>query len=468
MSPRSRGIQRPIAAWLLAAVVAASSATAEVVQPPPDQAEPLFSRDLGSCSYGGAAIADLDGDGRPEVVFGTYYNDERVLALRGDGSVLWEVESDGGPVDNSVTVADLTGDGRPEVVWGDSGTTELHVADAAGRDLWSRTIGEVLDAPKAVADLDGDGRLELVVASCGTAGQPGGLRAFRAASGEPLWTAEAGGCYQSAPLLFDQDGDRLPDVVVSTWFDENVRAFSGRDGSLRWETPIGGWTYHAGSFGDLNGDGVPDVALGDYSATLWAIDGSDGAVLWQRPLEGERYVFGPTAMGDVDGDGDTEIVVAAQRLHVYAPDGTRERAIDLPGACTRGPTLADVDDDGLPDIVLALDGPRLRVVRGTDGSVLYDRAFAESAGMDFHPAIGDLDGDGRLDAFVVYGRGQSDTPELNWGKAVAVPLGGSGRPWPTYSHDHHHSGNYAWPTGADVNAPPASHLPLVGNGRRAP
>jgi len=424
------------------------------------QGDHLFDVELASCSYGGAAIEDLDGDGAPEVLLGTYFNDERVLALSADGTAIFALPSGGGPVDNSVTVADLDRDGSPEVMWGNSATTEFHVADSSGNDLWSTVVGEVLDAPEAVADVDGDGALDIVLASCGSDASRPGLRAFVGTTGELLWEAEVGGCYQSAPLLFDQDGDGLVDVVVSTWFDEKVRAFSGRDGRLRWETPIAGWTYHAGSFGDLSGDGVPDVAVGDYSATLWAIDGANGDVLWRKELPGVHYVFGPTAMGDLDGDGRLEIVVAAERLLVYEATGALRYAVDLPGFCTRGPVLVDLDGDGLPDVLTAVDGPSLLGFRGVDGEKVVEHAFdtptGEVADMNFHPAVADLDGDGLNDVVTVYGRGRSDEQSANWGRAVAVQLGGSGPGWPTYSHDHHHSGNYHYPVGSAVNDLPRS------------
>jgi hypothetical protein len=422
----------------------------------PDRAteDVLFDFALSAPSFGGGAVDDLDGDGDLEVVFGTYFNDERVIALHHDGTLLWEIPSGGGPVDKSVTLADLDADGRPEVLWGDSATTEFHVADAGGRDVWSRVIGEVLDAPEAIGDVDGDGALDIVLASCGSEeGERPGLRAFDGMSGAVLWSAATSGCYQSAPLLFDQDGDGLLDVVVSTWFDEKVRAFSGVDGSLRWETPIGGWTYHAGSFGDLDGDGVPDVALGDYSGRLWAIDGADGSVLWSTPLPGERYVFGPSAMGDLDGDGALEIVVAADALHVYGAGGARRFGVPLPAPSLRGPALTDLDGDGLPDIVVALDTPGVRGFSGLSGAELFARDFAEAGEAGFQPTIADLDGDGASDVFVVYGVGRSDEPQANWGRAVALPLGGTGNAWPTYSHDHHHSGNYEYPIGAHVNDP---------------
>lgn len=426
----------------------------------PRAGELLFDLALRSPSFGGGAVGDLDGDGDPEILFGTYYRDERVLALHHDGSTLWELPSGGGPVDNSVTVADLDGDARPEVMWGNSETNEFHVAGADGRDRWTKVIGEVLDAPEAVGDVTGDDALEIVLASCGPrSGEPGGLRAFDGTSGRLRWTADVGGCYQSAPLLFDQDGDGRLDVVVSTWFDDKVRGFAGLDGRMRWETTIGGWTYHAGAFGDLSGDGVPDVTLGDYSGMLWALDGRDGAVLWSRKLEGVTYVFGPTAMGDLDDNGALEVVVAADNLQVFDALGTRQLRIDLPGYAPRGAVLVDADDDGLPDILTATDGnlgdqlPAINVHSGRDGRLLHSRTFPQPAPFNFHPTVADLDGDGANDVFAVYGRGQSDTPEANWGRAVAFTLGGRGPGWPTYGHDHHHSGNYELPAGAAINLP---------------
>lgn len=423
--------------------------------------DPIFEVDLDSTSYGGASIADLDGDGAPEILFGTYYNDERVVGLNGDGSVHLQIPSGGGPVDNSVTVADLNGDGEPEILWGNSGSTWFHCARADGTDIWTYFTGEVLDAPEAVGDVNGDGQLDIVLASCGS------LRAFTGYTGALLWTASVSGCYQSAPLLFDQDGDGLLDVVVSVWGfsagDNKVRGFSGLDGHLLWEAEIGSGSYHAGSFGDLNDDGVPDVAIGDNSGAVWVLDGTDGELLWTDPLPGENQIFGPTAMGDLDGDGALEVVVAGQRLWVFDRQGNLEFDVPLQAYCSRGPVLVDTDGDTLSDILVATDVPAITVYSGLDGSQLYDHPFAAAPPVDndHHPAVADIDGDGTLEVFTVYGRGYSVDPQLNWGKAVLLDLGAVGAPWPTFSHDHHHSGNDQYPPGAAVNEDPCATSDLA-------
>jgi hypothetical protein len=113
--------------------------------------------------------------------------------------------------------------------------------------------------------------------------------------------------------------------------------------------------------------------------------------------------------------------------------------------------LVDHDGDGLPDILTTVEGPRVVVYSGLTGAVLFSQTFPSAPDHDFQPAVWDLDGDGLNEVFTVYGRGRSDTPHLNWGTAVALPLGIGGPGWPTFSHDHHHSGNYHYPPGAGVN-----------------
>jgi len=173
-----------------------------------------------------------------------------------------------------------------------------------------------------------------------------------------------------------------------------------------------------------------------------------------RALPGETYIFGPTAMGDLDGDGTLEVVVTGSKAHVFDAVGGAVRSWDLPGYCPRGPVLVDLDGDALPDVLTATTGPVMAGWSGRDGSALFSEHLAGPADMDFHPAVWDLDGDQENEVFAVYGRGWSDPdPEANWGRAVALHLGVVGKGWPTFSHDHHHSGNFESPVGHLVNEP---------------
>lgn len=130
------------------------------------------------------AVADLDGDEVPDFVtvstvrVGTFAFDRRVVAIRGDGSVLWDRD----PVENlsesdrstsRPAIADLTGDGRPEIVlsfrngFDVDGTAVLDYVlalDADGNELWRTEASDPGGAPPGVstADLDGDGAAEVL------------------------------------------------------------------------------------------------------------------------------------------------------------------------------------------------------------------------------------------------------------------------------------------------------------------
>ncbi len=409
------------------------------------QAEPIWAVDTKSPSYGSGALGDIDGDGKLEVVFGTYYNDEHLYAVNAeDGSILWKYKSDRGPFDASVAIVDLDGDKRPEILSADSSSGRLFCLDGKGKLTWALKLPNSTDSPPAVADLDGDGVLEIVVGSMWKRNGNGDVTVYRADTQKKVWGTEVKGCVQSAPCLVDLNGDKTLDVIVASWRGSNaVHAFNGKDGEALWtfetmdeeddpKRHMG--MYHGVSAGKV--DGKWRIAFATCSSargTVFVVD-ADGALVWKKML-GE-YFFAPTTMADLDGDGALDIVACGSNTYAFTADGKQIwKAKGTSSA--RGPAVADLDGDGDLDLIFGAKGRRVVALEGSSGRELWSVGTTIKdhpyEGLDTGPLVADFNGDGTLEVFVVGGKGTSDkTKEKNYGRAFAIPAGKGKQTWETF------------------------------------
>ncbi|HNY87232.1 MAG TPA: glycoside hydrolase family 9 protein [Candidatus Hydrogenedentes bacterium] len=118
---------------------------------------PLLS---GPDTYSGAgtAVADLDGDGAPEILAPGLGG--HVHAVGADGALRWVFQT-GLATHIAVSAGDVDGDGLPEVLAA-SGDHGLYCLDARGRERWRWTAGLRLIGPPTLADVNGDGLTDLL------------------------------------------------------------------------------------------------------------------------------------------------------------------------------------------------------------------------------------------------------------------------------------------------------------------
>ncbi len=460
----------------------------EPAAPTPASPRVLWTWPLKSASFGGAAVADVDGDGTLEVAFCTYFGDSKVRVLRGkDGSEVWSYDAGNGKgqacLDASCKFFDVDGDGKLELIVPVSNTSQVIAFDAAtGEKRWTYEAGagECIDTPPWIGKIDG--ALSIVVGTFGAK-----LHVIRAADGKGIRNVQVApqGAVQSCPIVADLNGDGVVDYIAATFngpkeykgamrvvavdgSKQNEAAAMGPDGkpvamkvNELWHLETGGSIYHGPSMGDLDGDGKPDFAIGSYDGLVHAFR-MDGTRLW-KAVPGERYIMGPTVMADLDGDGKTEVIAASERVTAIKTDGSSLWAVrfDKPGAywaVTRGVSVADLDGDGKPDVA-ALNGRGLfKALRGSDGATLYEfdakavfKGKAEACSN--LPIIADFDGDGKLDVFFVVGEATSTTPEKNWGVAICLTgfegsaknADGSPAGWFMHRHDERNTGNVLTP-----------------------
>ena len=387
----------------------------------------VWTTPVDAASYGSAAAADLDGDGRREVLFGTYFGDGHVYCLdAATGELRWKRPSEGGPRDASVLIAELDGSPGLEALSADSASGRLECLGPDGESRWTVRLPSGTDSPPAAGDLDGDGTIEVVVGTMKVRGGEGRVVALEGMDGATRWWVPAPGHVQSEPALCDLNGDGVLDVLVTSWDgDGRLRALDGRDGAELWSFDAGDWIYHGPSVADLDGADGLEVVVADRRGTVWMLEGATGRERWRARLEGEREgsVFAPTSLVDADGDGRLEIVVCGLGVHVLDAEGDVQwEAPQSATSIERGAAVGDVDGDGRADLVFGA-GTRLRALRALDGRAVFDVELGsgdpeESIGQA--PLLLDAAGDGGLDVFVVVGRARYDDQDANHGRALLL------------------------------------------------
>lgn len=242
---------------------------------------------------------------------------------------------------------------------------------------WQYTGSGVCSTP-AVGDLDQDGVPEVVFSDAGGGGT---LVVADGATGRAEWT-KAGMDPYSGPSLGDIDGDGWGDVVMTIggcYSAHTVVAFD-RDGNEMWRTNIGLACETFAAIGDLEGDGDVEVVVNEY-----ILDGTTGAVEATLEVDGSNN-WGAPALADMDQDGDQEILLENR---VYDYDG------NFLWGCAAGgvgsfpqPVNADADPEG--ELLVAY--PAGIALCDDGGGVLWQQRTSSGYGSAI--AVADFDDDG--------------------------------------------------------------------------
>ncbi len=220
------------------------------------------------------------------------------------------------------------------------------------------------------------------------------------------WTYDPGGCL-SLPVVGDLDGNGQPDIALNV---TNLMSAPGElvvlrgDGSTLWSDPNASLGYAASpALGDLDGDGDPEVVVvREYATSMWGGQGDYTVVAYSgtghQLWESEHFVGAQVnyetspSLSDMDHDGSVEIV--AGRVILDAQGATVATSDDGGGGSFMVPAVTDLDLDGVEEVIGGLAWYDL------DGHAFWTNPVSSYGGL---VAVANLDDDPEGEVVVTMG-----------------------------------------------------------------
>jgi hypothetical protein len=359
---------------------------------------------------GPLAAGDFDGNGALDVVVADLENVASVLLNHGGGVFEGRTDYATSPLPQQILFGDVTGDGLLDIVVANStgsttsgspGSVQVF-RNTGGHAFALATTLATTDGPTSVAlgDMNRDGALDIVTGN----GVAGTVSVFFNQGGGSFGpsTDFPAGSIPGSVVVADFDADGAPDIAVS--IGSGIRIlynggggtyFSSVDYSTDEISAIA--LPEALAAGDMNGDGLPDLARMQQNPGF----GADFPALATLTNQGGRnfsvssVVLSAYAtfvsIADITGHGPLETIVGLQNATVLAGSGTYTAMFNPESG-----TYADMNGDGVPDLVVASGGGILSVYLATSPGAFgppLDYVMTGATAL----AAADLDGDGRPD-----------------------------------------------------------------------
>ncbi|MCD4706314.1 MAG: FG-GAP-like repeat-containing protein, partial [Candidatus Sabulitectum sp.] len=228
-----------------------------------------------------------------------------------------------------------------------------------------------------------------------------------------------GSCMEPSAQVVDIDNDGDMEILIAT--GSSLKAYH-HDCTMVAGFPVtvGGYGTHTAAVADLDGDGDLEIVIAGQRSDLYVYR-TDGTLEpgWPQNLDDDDGAAGSPALADLDNDGDLEIVIGTfkdlngssgyifARMYVFHHDGTRYDGwpvYDVDSyAVSASPAIADIDNDGSLEIIVAGRDTQTVHAWNDDGTIVPGFPVSLSGLIDSSPTVADVDNDGDLEIFIATG-----------------------------------------------------------------
>ncbi|MFX0100146.1 MAG: FG-GAP-like repeat-containing protein, partial [Candidatus Hodarchaeota archaeon] len=277
---------------------------------------------------------------------------------------------------------------------GFSGTT--------GSLAWSFPVGSQLISMPSIYDVDGDNECEVIFGS-------GRLnRTFfclYGTNGSEKWSFFTDH-RMGSQVIYDVDNDGELEIILAgpnnSLTGSKVYCLNAVNGSVKWEisNSYNVYYYYPPAVGDVDNDGEPEIIIATRSQVALCLNALNGSTEWIFSTS-YGYILGTPIIGDLDRDGENEIVLGCDDDYLYCLHGRNGTVI---WSYTRGrsvrtsPIIVDVNGDNDLEVICADGSGYLYCLSGTNGTLIW-----EYEGVGGSPAVVDVDSDGQLELIISAG-----------------------------------------------------------------
>ena len=333
--------------------------TTDEPDPPEPNAEVSFtlsSQTLGNTRSFGLAIADVDLDGDPDILFANYVGYSTLWLNNGDGEFTQSSQTFGtiSSETHDVDLGDLNGDGYPDAILANHGeASRVYLNNGDGTfTITMQQMGAARENAHTVQllDIENDGDLDAYF--------------YNGSVGNRLWLNDGAGSFtmreidyggsdSNKQLLGDFNGDGFIDMYLSfrskaseIWFNDGVGnlAYSGTQ-------LIGCGDFLC--FADIEGDGDLDIATGTPELRIFTNNNGSFSA-------GDSFgeLATKTVLFDADGDGDRDLATGefqeGNKFWLNDNGSFESKGTLFGNSEVHSMESADFNNDGKPDIVLGL------------------------------------------------------------------------------------------------------------------